>query len=132
MRNVYAHSLLDATSSDAVDPLWGIKIGLTDVERALLQTQQLRRLHFIKHCGGSSINSHVIFSRLQHTLGVWSLISYFCPEDIELRVAALLHDIAHLPFSHTLEKALSFDHHNETKIILTSGVIKDILSCFKT
>ncbi|WP_164744387.1 HD domain-containing protein [Paenibacillus xylaniclasticus] len=55
---------------------------------------------------------------MQHTLGVFSLIAYFEPTNITLRVAALLHDIGHLPFSHLLEPILERNHHAITEEII--------------
>jgi len=50
-------------------------------------------------------------NRLQHTLGVFSLVAHFCPENVLLRAAALLHDVGHAPFSHALERLDGVDHH---------------------
>ncbi|OME92287.1 HD domain-containing protein [Paenibacillus lautus] len=63
----------------------------------------LRRLHLVRHGGAFFINSHHTFSRLQHTLGVFALTAHFEPDNRVLRVAALLHDIGHPPFSQTLD-----------------------------
>ena len=38
-------------------------------------------------------------------------MSHVSPDDQTVRVAALLHDIGHLPFSHTLEGLAGLDHH---------------------
>ncbi|MNC14923.1 HD domain protein [compost metagenome] len=67
-------------------------------------------------------------TRLQHTIGVFSLVAYFCPDWVELRIAALLHDIGHSPFSHVLEQIEGIDHHRKTRELLFSSEIGDILA----
>ncbi|WP_327701152.1 HD domain-containing protein [Streptomyces decoyicus] len=93
------------------DPLWRISVCLNPVEVDLLRTEPLRRLHFIAHGGASTLSTLQSYSRLEHTLGVFALVAHFRPEDELLRVAALLHDIGHLPLSHTLEGISGLDHH---------------------
>ncbi|MGI5346824.1 HD domain-containing protein [Streptomyces sp. CA-250714] len=93
------------------DPLWRISVRLRPVEVDLLRTEPLRRLHFVAHGGASTISTLQSYSRLEHTLGVLALVAHFRPEDELLRVAALLHDIGHLPLSHTFEGVSGLDHH---------------------
>ncbi|MGW9171762.1 HD domain-containing protein [Streptomyces decoyicus] len=93
------------------DPLWRISVRLNPVEVDLLRTEPLRRLHFVAHGGASTLSTLQSYSRLEHTLGVLALVAHFRPEDQLLRVAALLHDIGHLPLSHTLEGISGLDHH---------------------
>ncbi len=52
------------------------------------------------------------YSRLDHSLGLFALVGHFAPEDYTTRAAALLHDVGHLPLSHTLEGVLGLDHHD--------------------
>ncbi|WP_326622729.1 HD domain-containing protein [Streptomyces decoyicus] len=93
------------------DPLWRISVRLNPVEVDLLRTAPLRRLHFVAHGGASTLSTLQSYSRLEHTLGVLALVAHFRPEDQLLRVAALLHDVGHLPLSHTLEGISGLDHH---------------------
>ena len=51
------------------------------------------------------------FSRLELSLGVLALAAHFAPEDGLDRAAALLHDVGHLPLSHTFEGVAGLDHH---------------------
>lgn len=51
------------------------------------------------------------YTRLEHTLGVFSLTAHWFPDAPAMRAAALLHDIGHLPFSHTAEGLGQLDHH---------------------
>ncbi len=109
------------------EPMWQIQVKLQPVERTLLTTPALRRLHFLHHGGASCLAMPHTYSRFQHVLGVFALVAHFCPDDELLRVAALLHDVGHAPFSHTLEKLDGVDHHRWTIDRLFSAPIVDIL-----
>ncbi|MFI6046383.1 HD domain-containing protein [Nocardia sp. NPDC051321] len=93
------------------DPMWAVGFRLTPVERQLLRTWELRRLQFITHAGAAAVTTHQTYSRLEHSLGLLSLVAHFAPDDEVARVAALLHDIGHLPFSHTFEGVAGLRHH---------------------
>ncbi|WP_405161916.1 HD domain-containing protein [Nocardia sp. NBC_01499] len=93
------------------DPLWGVEFRLLPVERRLLRSWEVRRLQFIAHAGGAVVTTHQTYSRLEHSLGLLSLVVHFAPDDEVARVAALLHDIGHLPFSHTFEGLAGLNHH---------------------
>ncbi len=95
-----------------VEPLWRVQVRLTDVERELLATWPVRRLGFIAHAGASSIATVQSYTRLEHSLGLLALVAHVAPSDRTARVAALLHDVGHLPFSHTLEGIAGLDHHD--------------------
>lgn len=105
---------LDGAVGVLWEPLWQLHTSLRPVERGLLRAAPLRRLHFVRHGGGSSLCTPHVQSRLQHTLGVFALVAYFRPDDGILRAAALLHDVGHAPFSHALERIPGVDHHRWT------------------
>ncbi|MDO3410817.1 HD domain-containing protein [Saccharibacillus sp. CPCC 101409] len=109
------------------DPLWGQTVEPTPTERRLLGTRALRRLHHVRHAGPAALLTQHTSTRLQHTLGVFTLIAHFSPDWPELRAAALLHDIGHGPFSHALEGIEGFDHHNRANDELASGEIDSAL-----
>ncbi|WP_329882450.1 HD domain-containing protein [Streptomyces sp. BE20] len=109
------------------DPLWRIPVRLNPVEVALLRTEPLRRLHFVAHGGASTISTLQSYSRLEHTLGVLALVAHFRPEDELLRVAALVHDIGHLPLSHTFEGLSGLDHHAIGLQLLRADPIRPVL-----
>ena len=94
-------------------------IRFTDVERELLDTAAFQRLRRIKQLSGA----HLVYpsaqhSRFEHSLGTMHVAGYAGEtllakgylskeESIqELRLAALLHDIGHGPFSHLFEEIL--------------------------
>lgn len=118
----------DGASDMLWEPLWRLLTELRPVERALLTCLPLRRLHFLHHGGGSYLSTYHAHSRLQHTLGVFSLIAHFLPDDDLLRAAALLHDVGHAPFCHALERLDGVDHHRWTIDRILSPPIADILT----
>ena len=107
------------------DPVHGT-VGLSVPEVELLSTRAVQRLRNVKQLG----LAHFVFpgadySRLSHCIGVChvtsrildSLRSYADvkieePEYQEYRLAGLLHDIGHFPFSHAFEEAVS-DYYRE-------------------
>lgn len=109
------------------DPLYRHEIKALPHELELFQSKTLRRLKFLSHYGTASLYSPIMHSRLDHTIGVWSVIARFFPNDKELRLAALLHDIGHLPFSHAVEKTLGFNHHANTEKLIREGEAARIL-----
>ena len=112
------------------DPIHGnIKLDGLSVE--LLETLEIQRLYNIKQLGFA----HLVFpgahhTRLEHSLGAYDIASKISDmlgldqdEKDVISCAALLHDIGHGPFSHTLESILlenfGVDHVDLTeKLIL--------------
>ena len=119
-------------------------IRFTDVERDLLDTAEFQRLRRIKQLSGA----HLVYpsaqhSRFEHSLGTMHVAGYAGEtllakgylsneESIqELRLAALLHDIGHGPFSHLFEEILGAkyeqSHEDFGKKIIFNTEISDIL-----
>ncbi len=102
------------------DPVHGT-VGLSELEIDCMSTQAFQRLRNIKQLG----LAHLVFpgadySRLSHSIGVChvtgqilgSLNSQFPKKDIGdeiqlYRLAGLLHDVGHFPFSHAFEHAVA-------------------------
>ena len=122
------------------DPVHGT-IRLSELEIELLSTQAFQRLRNVKQLG----LAHLVFpgadySRLSHSIGVNhvtgrildSLINNTGEEiddaEYELyRVAGLMHDVGHYPFSHTFENAVSTFYQNKSQPMLTvdSSLVPD-------
>ena len=80
----------------------------------LIETPEIQRLSNIKQLG----LAHLVFpgahhTRLEHSLGTYHMakilsetLTLNTDEKISLMCAALLHDVGHGPFSHTLESLL--------------------------
>ncbi len=119
-------------------------IPFTNVERELLDTPTFQRLRRIKQLSGA----HLVYpcaqhSRFEHSLGTMHVAGYaaetllakgyLSKEDSiqELRLAALLHDIGHGPFSHLFEEILDakckLSHEDLGKKIIIKTEISDIL-----
>ncbi len=97
------------------DPVHG-DIGLSRLEVELINTQSFQRLRRLKQLGlASLVYPGATHTRFAHSLGVFHIMSRaidlmvrrgkFADKDRRLlRIAALLHDIGHYPYSHLVEK----------------------------
>ncbi|GAA1490827.1 HD domain-containing protein [Brachybacterium sacelli] len=94
------------------DPLWRLEVRLSPLEQQLLGTSRVRRLAHIAHAGAAALTTTQTYTRLEHSLGLLALVAHFAPGDDAARAAALLHDVGHLPYSHTLEGLEGLDHHD--------------------
>ncbi len=121
-------------------------IRITDLEKKLIDTEVFQRLRKIRQLAGA----HLVYpsaqhTRFEHSIGAMHLaglaaetlldkgyITY--KEDVQsLRIAALLHDIGHGPFSHLFEEVLRENESNKLtheiigKRIIKESIIIDIL-----
>jgi len=109
----------------------------------LINTKEFQRLRRIRQLGTSYLTFHgAEHSRFSHSLGVYEItrkiISQFernsypdwpVEEKLVSLCAALLHDVGHGPFSHSLEEVFDTDHEEWTcKIILGDTEINRVLS----
>ncbi|MGB2826153.1 MAG: HD domain-containing protein, partial [Thermoplasmata archaeon] len=80
----------------------------------LLESNELQRLHSVHQLGlANLVYPGANHTRLEHSLGTFAVASRMSSslqlshdEDLLVRCAALLHDIGHLPYSHTFEMVL--------------------------
>ncbi len=115
------------------DPVHG-SIRLTGLSQRLLESGELQRLGHIKQLGlANLVFPGANHTRLEHSLGAFHIADRLAREmemDEEdrqlLTTAALLHDVGHGPFSHTLEGAvfseLGFDHVEHSRRIIRGEV----------
>lgn len=121
------------------DPIYGC-IGLSELEMALLDTMAMQRLRHIKQMGFSEYvfpgGEH---TRFTHSLGVLYIMGRMCDvlyrngdighEDMKkMRVAALLHDVGHYPFSHLGERVYSYIDSNDICSIVKSDEVGNLLN----
>ena len=131
------------------DPIHGF-IRADELESALLNSRPMQRLRFIHQLG----LTFLVFpgaehSRFAHALGTMHLAGRVydalasksdgllpthpgCRERRLVRVAALLHDIGHAPFSHTAEDLFAggIDHEDMTRLLLGSPEMRQIFDAW--
>ena len=101
------------------DPVHGT-VGMSELEIALLSTQSLQRLRHVTQLGlAPLVYPAANYSRLSHCIGVnhvtgrildalktYSQANLPDSEYQRYRLAGLLHDVGHYPFSHAFEEAV--------------------------
>jgi HD superfamily phosphohydrolase len=123
------------------DPVHGY-IGLTEEELRIVDTVVFQRLHNIRQLGTAFfVYPGATHSRFAHSLGTMSVMSKIAQrlaelgiiedaEDVKrLRLAALLHDVGHFPFSHALERPIKKRHEQLSTHLIKNSCLKD---CFDT
>ncbi len=136
------------------DPLYGF-ITLDELEQRIVDTPFFQRLRYIMQLGTTYlIYPSATYTRFEHSLGVLQASSFLFdhltgnPENLEilgkwkmadiadikeyrklLRLASLLHDIGHGPFSHTSEDLFpnGLRHEDYTYKIITETEINKII-----
>jgi len=129
-------------------------IHFNDWEAFLIDSFAFQRLHYIKQLGVAYlVYPGAVHTRFEHSLGVMGLATeifdklakreplFQTAEDLAywrqiLRLAALVHDVGHLPFSHAAEKALLKESGHEewslkvVKSSLLAPLWKELQSAF--
>src|SRR4051812_48783224 len=121
------------------DPVYGF---ITIDHPLLLQViahpyyQRLRRVHQMAFA--SLVYPGAVHSRLHHSLGAYHLmccalnelkgkgIDITAEEELGTKIAILLHDVGHGPFSHALEYQLLLDvHHEDLSLLIMHHLNKE-------
>jgi HD superfamily phosphohydrolase len=117
------------------DPLWD-NIRLDAAALAVLDTPPVQRLRYIRQLGHAFlVYPGATHTRFEHALGAYHLTCRALgsladrgelndvPEEerLAVRLAALLHDIGHYPFSHALEEAGFPSHEAQGVSLLPEG-----------
>src|SRR6266568_4833242 len=86
------------------DPLWN-NIRLEAEALAIIDTPAFQRLRYVRQLGHAFlVYPGATHTRFEHALGAYHLACRVTRE-LDVQLAALLHDIGHYPFSHALEEA---------------------------
>ncbi len=125
------------------DPVHGY-VYITAEEREIIDSFPVQRLHRLRQLAGSEyVYPGANHTRFEHSVGVMYLagrvvenpnISKRINEDEaeNVRIAALLHDVGHGPFSHIfehlLDKELQKTHEDMTSWIIKNSELEEILS----
>jgi HD superfamily phosphohydrolase len=125
------------------DPVHGY-VRITEVERELIDSpfiQRLRRIHQL--AGAYLVYPGAIHTRFEHVVGAMHVAGQIAESLVaashldadmvqEVRVAALLHDVGHGPFSHMYEEVISekeaTSHEEISQRIITETAIRDTLN----
>ncbi len=129
--------------SDIRDPVHGY-IFITEIERKLIDTVILQRLHNVRQLAGAQLcYPGADHTRFGHSLGVMHLAGLLAERLVdqgylerdavqEMRLAGLLHDIGHGPFSHIYEeisiKHLGKNQEDLSTWLVINSEISEILS----
>jgi HD superfamily phosphohydrolase len=123
------------------DPLWD-NIRLDHAALAVLDTPPVQRLRYIRQLGHAFlVDPGATHTRFEHALGAYHLtcraLSSLAErgelddvteeERLAVRLAALLHDIGHYPFSHALEEAGFPSHEAQGVSLLPQGTLGETL-----
>ena len=123
------------------DPLWN-NIRLDPLTFELIDTPAFQRLRYVRQLGlAFLVYPGATHSRFEHALGTYHLarrtLTLFEEHDdygalgrdecMLARVAALLHDIGHYPFSHALEEIGALHHEEVAQPLICGGEVAGIL-----
>ncbi len=123
------------------DPLWN-NIRVDPLALRLIDTPAFQRLRYVRQLGlAFLVYPGASHSRFEHALGTYHLArrALLLLEErgdlagideasrADVRVAALLHDIGHYPFSHALEEIGALNHEEVARPLICDGDVGAIL-----
>ncbi|MEM5868105.1 MAG: HD domain-containing protein [Candidatus Aenigmatarchaeota archaeon] len=127
------------------DPIYGY-VRLSEQEKKILDSLPVQRLRRIRQLAGAEyVYPGANHTRFEHSIGVMYLARRVMEDsnikqcvdkdEIEaIKIAALLHDVGHGPFSHIfeylLDKKLGKNHEDITFWMITSSELKEIIENF--
>jgi len=127
------------------DPIYGY-IYITEFDKNIIDSYPVQRLRRLRQLAGAEFAYPAAnHTRFEHSVGVMYLASrlvdnsnlsqYLTKEEaLMIRVAALLHDVGHGPFSHVFEhlltKFLGKTHEDMTVWVVRNSELSDILKRF--
>ena len=125
------------------DPVHGY-VYITEAEKEIIDSFPVQRLHRLRQLAGAEfVYPGANHTRFEHSVGVMylagllsenpNLSQYLSEDEVQiLRIAALLHDVGHGPFSHVfehlLDKFLKKTHEDLTTWVIQKSELSDILN----
>lgn len=127
------------------DPVHGY-VYITEAEKEIIDSFPVQRLHRLRQLAGAEfVYPGANHTRFEHSIGVMylagllsenpNLSQHLSGDEAQiLRIAALLHDVGHGPFSHIFEhllhKFLDKTHEDLTTWVVQKSEISDVLNRF--
>ena len=123
------------------DPLWN-NIAVDPLAMRLVDSPAFQRLRYVRQLGlAFLVYPGATHSRFEHALGTYHLarralalldqrgvlVGIPRADCSTVRIAALLHDIGHYPFSHALEEIGALHHEEVARPLITDGAIANTL-----
>jgi len=124
------------------DPVFGY-VYITEAERKIIDSFPVQRLRRLRQLAGAEyVYPGANHTRFEHSVGVMYLAGvmaenpylsqHFSDEDYQMiRIAALLHDVGHGPFSHIFEhllvKFLNKTHEDMNLWVVQKSELKDVI-----
>ena len=122
------------------DPLWN-NIRVEPLALRLIDTPAFQRLRSVRQLGlAFLVYPGASHSRFEHALGTYHLarralllldergeLRDLADHCADVRIAALLHDIGHYPFSHALEEIGALHHEEVAQPLISEGAVGDAL-----
>jgi len=124
------------------DPVFGY-VYITEAERKIIDSFPVQRLRRLRQLAGAEyVYPGANHTRFEHSVGVMYLAGvmaenpylsqHFSDEDYQMiRIAALLHDVGHGPFSHIFEhllvKFLNKTHEDMNVWVVQKSELKDVI-----
>ena len=142
MKNKAHSALLEAYTEPIRDALWG-HIYLTPGLAAITASPPFMRLHRIMQLGPTlRVYPGATHSRASHSIGVYHLARrlllqlveegadrWLSPEGVKsFLCAALLHDLGHFPYTHSLKELPLIEHEVLTGNLICSEPIKSLVA----
>jgi HD superfamily phosphohydrolase len=125
------------------DPVHGY-VYITEAEREIIDSYPVQRLHRLRQLAGAEfVYPGANHTRFEHSIGVMhlagcvsenpNLSQHLSEDEVQtIRIAALLHDVGHGPFSHIFEhlltKFLNKTHEDMTTWIIQKSELSDIIN----
>ncbi len=123
------------------DPVYGY-IYITESEKTIIDSYPMQRLHRLRQLAGAEyVYPAANHTRFEHSLGVMhlaglacensNLADYLTKDEVQtVRLAALLHDVGHGPFSHVYEHLLvklNKTHEDLTRWLIEESELREKL-----